>query len=290
MGRPLPPLATVMSDHFMRMYSWPHRAPFHPLALRARTVGHYRLKPGRCGMIRTIHFTKLLWTVSGAGVTILDGKKHPIAPNTITVHFPGDVHHLVNEGDEPWENYWWSMDGELSVPMTRSLGFTASGVYAARPAPAKLFEKLIEAFSHVDGTSEIRASAVAFELLSAAAEAKWLASQRQARIELSEEFRDSALTILHQSWANPRFGVDEFADAVGMHRSTFSRRFRALFGISPSAYLQRWRLKNALIQLKNTRTPVRSIARNCGWDDPGYFSRCIRGATGLSPLQIRNGS
>ncbi len=278
----------VMPDHFMRSYSWPHQASFHQLALRARTVGHYRLGPGRGDHVRTIHFTKLTWSVSGTGTMISHGKKRPIAPGAIAVHFPGDLHHMVNEGDEPWEHYWWTVDGELSVPMTHSLGFTASAVYAARPAPEQLFEKLIEAFSHVDGTSEIRASAVAFELLSAAAEARWLALQMQVRIEPSEKFRTGVLAILHQSWHRPGFGVDEFADAVGMHRSTFSRRFRAAFGLSPSTYLQRWRLKNALSQLKSTQEPIHDIARNCGWDDPGYFSRCIKRATGFSPLQFRD--
>ncbi|HWL53418.1 MAG TPA: AraC family transcriptional regulator [Chthoniobacteraceae bacterium] len=277
-----------MSDHSMISYSWPHRAPLHQLAVRARTVGHYRLGPGRADHVRTIHFTKLLWSVSGTGTMISHGKKSPIGPNTLAVHFPGDLHHVVNEGAEPWEHCWWTFDGELAVPLVHSLGFTATAVYPARPVPEQLFKKLVEAFSHVDGTSEIRATAVAFELLSAAAEAKWLASQMQARVEPSEEFRKSALAILQQSWSRPGFGVDEFADAVGMHRSTFSRRFRAMFGLSPSSYLQRWRVKNALIELKSTQTPVHDIARNCGWDDPGYFARCIRKATGLSPLQFRN--
>ena len=127
--------------------------------------------------------------------------------------------------------------------------------------------------------SERRAGAQAFALLSAVAAGREL-SGADPRIE-------AALEILHREWADPSMGVDALALRLKWHRSSLSRRFRAVVGVSPRTYLINLRLQNALGRLRATSKPSLQIAQDCGWTDPTYFSRCIRRATGSSPRVFR---
>jgi transcriptional regulator GlxA family with amidase domain len=58
-------------------------------------------------------------------------------------------------------------------------------------------------------------------------------------------------------------------------------------GISPVEYITRLRVQNAMSLLKQSSMSVQEIARQCGYDDPNYFSRLIRRHTRHSPLEFR---
>lgn len=261
----------------------PTPRPTCPLPLGARSAGHYRLPPGRDGEPRRRHFVQLFWVVSGTGWIAFDGKRLPFGPERIALYFPGDAHDLGNDSGALWEYYWWTLDGPLAESITRAFGLENGVIYPAGPPPVARLRRLIEAISDLSGPGERRAAALAHELLGLAAQAV----APGMREEPAGDFQAAALREIHRGWNDPRFGVDPLAAALGMHRSRLSRLFTAALGISPSAYLQRLRLQNALSLLKTTDRPIGAIARECGWGDPNYFARALRRATGQSPREFR---
>lgn len=278
-----------MTPAFRKSLFRPSATPAHAVALGARSVGHYRVRAKDRENPQVKGFTQIFWSVSGEGTLLFEGKACILGPGTVALYFPGDVHEVQANGPEPWEYRWWTMDGVLSVPIVRSFGFSGGKVYRTKAAPTALFEKLARCIRDITHTGEVRAGAVAFDLLSEAAESARPDEQPTTAPRPPEDFRTAAIALLHQSWQDAGFGVEQQADALGLHRSVFSRRFRAAFGLAPSEYLLRWRVQNALSLLKETELPVHEIAGACGWSDPNYFARCIRKATGLSPSQFRRG-
>lgn len=272
-----------MQTPVRQLWFRPTPRPTCPLPLGARSAGHYRLPRGTEGEPRRRHFVQLFWGVAGTGWIAFEGEKVPLGPERIALYFPGDRHHLGNDGDRIWEYYWWTMDGPLAESITRAFGLENGVVYPAGPPPVPLLRRLIAAIRDLSGQGERRAAALAHELLGIAAQAV----APGMREEPSGDFQAAALRELHRCWNDPRFGVDPLANALGMHRSRLSRLFQAAFGISPSAYLQRLRLQNALSLLKTTAKPIGEIARDCGWSDPNYFARALRRATGHSPREFR---
>lgn len=77
------------------------------------------------------------------------------------------------------------------------------------------------------------------------------------------------------------------AREVSVSRATLERRFRAIVGTSPSAYLTRWRMDLAARRLRDTDDALESIARSVGYASVYAFSRAFRRACSQPPGRYR---
>jgi len=255
----------------------PTQAPGAALPLGARSVGHYRVAPFWRDAVRIKAFAQLFWGVAGAGALVIEGIERRLGPREVAIYLPGMEHRVYALG-ETWEYRWYTMDGPLAAPIVTSFGLTA-GVFAAGPAPADLFDALTSAIRDVSRAGELRASALAYKLLAAAA---------ARRREPGPDPRIlSALDRIHRQWPDPDLGVESLARDVGLHRSAFARKFVDAVGAPPVVYITQMRIQHALTLLKQTDKPITQVSRECGYRDPNYFSRLMRAKFGLSAREVR---
>jgi AraC-like DNA-binding protein/mannose-6-phosphate isomerase-like protein (cupin superfamily) len=80
--------------------------------------------------------------------------------------------------------------------------------------------------------------------------------------------------------------IDEWADAMGINRRTFTRLFRRETGMSFSEWRQQACLSAALPKLA-AGEPVTSIAYDLGYDGPGNFSTMFKRMLGVPPSRYR---
>jgi AraC-like DNA-binding protein len=95
-----------------------------------------------------------------------------------------------------------------------------------------------------------------------------------------------ALARIHNEPDRP-WSVVSLARAVGVPRTTFSRRFVSLTGQAPMAYVTSWRMSLACRLLREERHPLREIARRVGYDSEFAFARAFKRAVGQAPGQYR---
>ena len=76
--------------------------------------------------------------------------------------------------------------------------------------------------------------------------------------------------------------LDEWADAAGMGRRTFTRAFRRETGMSFASWRQNVRLMEALSRLANGE-PVTRVALDVGYNSPSAFTAMFRRAFGVAP-------
>lgn len=97
------------------------------------------------------------------------------------------------------------------------------------------------------------------------------------------------LALATQLEADPArtWALDELAAKAGCSREHLCRRFRAVFGASPLAWLARRRAERAAVLLLSTDAPVADIGRQVGWADPNLFARRFRALLGLTPSAFR---
>ena len=85
------------------------------------------------------------------------------------------------------------------------------------------------------------------------------AAAKKGRVSWLHALRDpvmaAALGALHAEPARP-WTIDSLADRVAVSRATLARRFPALVGETPAAYLTRWRMDLASRRLRDTDDPV----------------------------------
>lgn len=70
---------------------------------------------------------------------------------------------------------------------------------------------------------------------------------------------------------------------------TLARRFTALVGRPPMAYLTWWRLTRGAALLRDGREPLAAVARRVGYSTPYAFSHAFRREFGTTPGQYRAG-
>lgn len=94
------------------------------------------------------------------------------------------------------------------------------------------------------------------------------------------------LSGLHENPGGPH-RVEELARKAGLSPARFSRRTRALFGLSPSQLVVKVRIDAARRMLLDRKIPIAGVALACGYCDQSAFTRQFKAVTGLTPAQYR---
>jgi len=95
-----------------------------------------------------------------------------------------------------------------------------------------------------------------------------------------------ALRLLHGDPARA-WTVEALAGEVGLSRAALARRFRALLGEPPLAYLTAWRLALAEERLRSSELTLAAIAREVGYGSEFALSAAFKRERGRSPAQVR---
>ncbi len=111
----------------------------------------------------------------------------------------------------------------------------------------------------------------------------------ERRRKVSDEARRlvrQAMAFMHEHYAEP-ISRQDLARHVGMDGDYLTVCFRKELGVTPIAYLNRYRVHQAKRLLTETDQSITEIARAVGFSDSGYFSRIFRRETGYSPEAYR---
>ena len=101
----------------------------------------------------------------------------------------------------------------------------------------------------------------------------------------NKSFMERATEIMEQNYGNSEFGIDDFAEALGMSRSLVSKRLNHETGQSTSQFIRNYRLSVAKKLLLDNwaNSNITEIAYKVGFNDPKYFTRCFTRQYGCSP-------
>lgn len=84
-----------------------------------------------------------------------------------------------------------------------------------------------------------------------------------------------------QDWS-----ISSMADYCKLSNSYFSHMFKERMGVSPIRYLNHLRIEKAKDFLMTNSMSVATAAQLAGFDDPLYFSRVFKKATGIAPNEF----
>ena len=111
---------------------------------------------------------------------------------------------------------------------------------------------------------------------------------RQAPRDVENEFYSRFLALVDKEMGNPDLNVDWLASEMGLGRSQFYRKIKAITNYSPVELLRNLRLKKARHLLSTTDRSISEIAYEVGFSTPAYFSKCYREAFGETPTDLRS--
>ena len=95
-----------------------------------------------------------------------------------------------------------------------------------------------------------------------------------------------ALVAVHEDPAYP-WSLQDLARLARMSRTVFADRFRACMGLTPMAYVTRWRLQRARRHLLDSDDIVAAVAERAGYSSEAAFCRAFRRLYGKPPATYR---
>ncbi|MCU1697712.1 MAG: DNA-binding protein [Mycobacterium sp.] len=104
---------------------------------------------------------------------------------------------------------------------------------------------------------------------------------------LADERLRPAVRLMHAEPGKP-WRLDELARAAAMSRTSFAERFRAVAGVPPLTYLNRWRMLLAQRALRDGDVRVGPLAVELGYTSESAFSNAFKREVGVSPLRYRS--
>ncbi|MBT2443387.1 AraC family transcriptional regulator [Streptomyces sp. ISL-36] len=99
----------------------------------------------------------------------------------------------------------------------------------------------------------------------------------------------AALKAIHGDPARA-WTVEDLGAEAGLSRAAFARRFTALVGRPPLAYLTWWRMTTAGRLLRADDTPLRTVAGRTGYASEFAFAKAFKREYGVAPGQYRRQS
>ncbi|MDB5112510.1 MAG: histidine kinase [Mucilaginibacter sp.] len=102
-----------------------------------------------------------------------------------------------------------------------------------------------------------------------------------------QEFLAKLAIVLETHFADPQFTVEEMAAKLCISRTLLHINLKKILDKSASQLLNEYRLKKALLMLKEN-LPINEVAYYCGYSDPNYFSRIFRKHYNISPGVFRS--
>ena len=86
---------------------------------------------------------------------------------------------------------------------------------------------------------------------------------------------------------NEDINLEKVANIVHLNPSYFSSVFKKEVGVSFSNYLNKIRIEQSKLLLKNTDSSIVEIAMEVGFEDQSYFSKVFKNLTKMTPKQYR---
>ncbi|HUN53501.1 MAG TPA: helix-turn-helix domain-containing protein, partial [Candidatus Sulfotelmatobacter sp.] len=115
--------------------------------------------------------------------------------------------------------------------------------------------------------------------------------QAQFSTALALQTADDRFGALHD-WINDHLGDDlslaVLADHAGMSERSFSRHYAAATGQTPARAIERLRVEAARRLLSESRTPVKRIARRCGFGSEETMRRSFLRLLAVTPQDYRS--
>ncbi|MDE6017640.1 MAG: substrate-binding domain-containing protein [Muribaculaceae bacterium] len=105
--------------------------------------------------------------------------------------------------------------------------------------------------------------------------------------DVDNEFYSRFLKIFYEDMSSTEMTVDSLAAKMGLERTQFYRKIKAITNYSPVELIRTLRLKKARAMVTGSEKSISEICYEVGFSTPAYFTKCYREAYGETPTDTR---
>lgn len=277
-------MVTISYELFSKQY-WrgKQQTVVSTLPLSAKVLGYREAPREWFHPLSTIKIYNLYWGIEGSAEINYQDKSFELSGSNFFFQAPDEPLSGSTTSDL-WKYYWLALDGKNIGELLNSLGFQSGILYKSNSTPLHLFENLKDVITELNSDTEYESSALAYRILLFATMHK----NKEPGIKLEKSLVAESLMIIQKEFHHRDFDINKLSSIMLTHRSQITRAFRKILDTTPSQYLQDHRIKNALRMIQEKKESIKEIALQNGFEDPAYFTRCIKKTTGLTPRDIQH--
>ena len=212
---------------------------------------------------------ELVYYLSGAGDTTLDGTAVPFSAHTFALIPPGVLH------DEHHTAAGTVLCLGFSADFALSAGVFADSDYTVRTLARRLYWELHDQPSAFRAMTSFKLAELQIEL-----------ERMRAPSPHGKRDLEYAIHFMEENYSRS-LSLQSLAADCGYSYHYFYHRFRERTGAAPQQYLLSLRLAHAAERLRTTDDSCTEIALACGFYGSAQFSALFRRAYGVPPLTFR---
>jgi len=258
----------------------PEELPAAPRAPRSSR------KPPPFGEVDTHEHYEVILCLSGRPAYNLADRARRLPSGGVVLIPPGTPHAYLWGGD--FRHVWLIPRSNAHVTeLSCRRGRFVPGGHLQAPLP----RAAISGFDAALGCSppEVRRIRLFAAVLELAAQLADTAAREPGKVRspLPEEFLEEILEFVRRNYRKP-LKLGDLSEIARLSPAYFSTVFKKQVGCSFKEYLTAVRVEAARELLSKTNRTVAEVARAVGYDDPFYFSRAFKKATGSAPSAWRS--
>ena len=252
---------------------------------------------------------RLLYISSGRGQFIIDGQSYPLQSGMLMLWQPGLPYSYVPDEQQPLALYGINFDyTHRHQHLKRPIAPDRSSVYKPWDIVESVCFRDLEQFNRpiiLERMEHLKSHLIAInnewieqrnlyaekanaQLLLLLIELGRFLTSAPAPDDRLSRSTDEIITYIRQNYRQ-NLSNQDLGRQFNFHPAYISRLIRRQTGLPLHQYLIRYRINMALNLLQTKKTSIADIARQVGFSDLNYFSRCFKKAIGVSPKRYRSG-
>lgn len=240
----------------------------------------------------------LIYCVEGTGWYSVSGKEYKVQSGEYFVLPPNQPHSYGASERDSWTIYWIHFSGEHACIYAEGM-LTPQRINVAMNSRImdriNIFEEILRTLHSGNGIEELRyASSLLHYFL---ASMRYIGLFRGIRQQENPEAAslsanqgkfvcEAAIHFMKENLENS-IKLQHIAGYTGYSQTHFSSMFKKHMGMSPMAYFNHLKIKQACYLLRETDLKVNQICRKLCIDDQYYFSRLFSKIMNISPTAYR---
>lgn len=248
--------------------------PLIKMPLQVRSAGHHIVTPGWRDKVKKKNYLLLFWTISGSGIFYLNNHPHVVGPGETFIYLPGDVNRIICGTSGTWVYRFVTLDGDGLNEIIRQFGLK-SGTLASGNCPEHIFDDITAHLRIGDTRSTYAAGSAAYALISMAL------SGVSKKSTLFDRFK----LLVERNFHEKEFNIEYASSELKIHRSTLIKAVRENSGLTPHAFLTKYRLHYCRSLMASAELSIKEIARRAGFTDQNYFSQVFKRQFGITPSE-----
>lgn len=227
-----------------------------------------------------------IYCETGEGTIIVDGHPFDLSPNTYFIIPKGVPHQYKSSESLPWTIYWAHFNGPAAKTLfKRGLGIDKElriKTFAFNESIFQLFNQTLAMLEHNYKTAQLEVTNLNFlHFLSR------FVYHEQINHNIYDNDNISLSIKFMKENLSKSIALDELASRSGISASHFALLFKKKMGVAPIHYFNQLKIQKSCQYLYFTKSSIKVICQELGFDDPYYFSRLFKKCMGVSPYHYR---